>query len=409
MISKGLYGKQHLDIQVREHELAPAGDDRVIVKVHACGVCGTDLHFVGEWTDEHVALGHEIAAEVLEVGRNVVGLAPGDRVIIEDVSMCGVCEDCKSGHPEFCRNLFSIEGQPGMGQYMSVRYNSCVKFEGLDYVSACLTEPLAVSLTSVINADIPLGGSVLVLGPGPLGLMAAQLAKLRGAGFVAITGLAADNPREKARLAAAPEFGCDMVIEIGKQDVEEEIKRRFPKGVDRVIVSAPPKSLPDALKVIRYGGLITFFGIHLGGQSTVNIDINDLIFRKITLVPTFAEPAINFPISNRLLKDGLVDASKIVTHTFGFDDAVATITANVDGSLPIIKAVMLPNGWIINLMSPRRRRERRETTQNSASSALSAVRDSRVFPAVCQIRTGTERCKPSPCSAAKTAAATRAR
>jgi L-iditol 2-dehydrogenase len=207
-----------------------------------------------------------------------------------------------------------------------------------------LTEPLAVSLTSVLNADIPLGGSVLVLGPGPLGLMAAQLAKLRGAGFVAVTGLAANNPREKARLAAAPEFGCDLVIEIGKQDVEEEIKRRFPKGVDRVIVSAPPKSLPDALKVIRYGGLITFFGIHLGGQSTVNIDINDLIFRKITLVPTFAEPAINFPISNRLLKDGLVDASKIVTHTFGFDDAVATITANLDGSLPIIKAVMLPNG-----------------------------------------------------------------
>ena len=344
MISKGLYGKKYLDIQVREHEIAAPGDDHVIVKVHACGVCGTDLHFVGDWTDEHVALGHEIAAEVLEVGKNVVGLAPGDRVIIEDVSMCGICEDCKSGHPEFCRNLFSIEGQPGMGQYMSVRYNSCVKFEGLDYVSACLTEPLAVSLTSVINADIPLGGSVLVLGPGPLGLMAAQLAKLRGAGFVAITGLAADNPREKARLAAAPEFGCDMVIEIGKQDVEEEIKRRFPKGVDRVIVSAPPKSMPDALKVIRYGGLITFFGIHLGGQSTVNIDINDLIFRKITLVPTFAEPAINFPISNRLLKDGLVDASKIVTHTFGFDDAVATITANVDGSLPIIKAVMLPNG-----------------------------------------------------------------
>ena len=71
MISKGLYGKKSLDIQVREHALAPAGDDRVIVKVHACGVCGTDLHFVGEWTDDHVALGHEIAAEVLEVGECV--------------------------------------------------------------------------------------------------------------------------------------------------------------------------------------------------------------------------------------------------------------------------------------------------------------------------------------------------
>ena len=174
--------------------------------------------------------------------------------------------------------------------------------------------------------------------------MSARLAKLRGAGFVAITGLNADNAREKARLDAAREFGCDMVIEVGKQDVEDEIKRRFPKGVDRVIVSSPPQSMVDALKVIRYGGLITFYGIHFGGQSSVNIDINDLIFRKITLVPTFAEPAINFPISNRLLRDGLVDAAKIVTHTFGFADALSTITANVDGSLPIIKAVMLPNG-----------------------------------------------------------------
>jgi len=341
--SKGLFGKKYLDIQVREQEIAPPDEDHVIVKVHACGVCGTDINFVKDWQDDSMPLGHEIAAEVLEVGKNVTTVAPGDRVIVEDVSMCGVCEDCKSGHPEFCRNLFNIEGQPGMGQYMSVRYNSLVKFDGLDYVAASLTEPLAVCLTAVLNADIPLGGSVLVLGPGPLGLMSARLARLRGAGFVAITGLAADNPREKARLDAAGQLGCDMVIEVGKQDVEEEIRRKFPKGVDRVIVSSPPRSMVDALKVIRYGGLITFFGLHFGGQSEIAIDINDLIFRKITLVPTFAEPAINFPISNRLLKDGLVDASKIVTHTFGFEDAASTIAANANGSAPIIKAVMLPN------------------------------------------------------------------
>lgn len=81
-----------------------------------------------------------------------------------------------------------------------------------------------------------------------------------------------------------------------------------------------------------------------GGQNEINIDINDLIFRKITLVPTCAEPAINFPISNRLLREGLVNASQIVTHAFGFEDAVSTFTANADGSRPILKAVMLPNG-----------------------------------------------------------------
>jgi L-iditol 2-dehydrogenase len=126
--------------------------------------------------------------------------------------------------------------------------------------------------------------------------------------------------------------------------VERELKRRFPTGVDRVIVSSPPESLPDALKVIRFGGIITFFGLHFGGRSRVTVDVNDLVFRKISLIPTFAEPAINFPVACRLLRDGLVDAGILVTHTFGFDRAADTLRRMVDGSLPAVKAVMLPNG-----------------------------------------------------------------
>ena len=74
------------------------------------------------------------------------------------------------------------------------------------------------------------------------------------------------------------------------------------------------------------------------------MDVNDLIFRKITLIPTFAEPAINFPVSCRLLRDGLVDAGALVTHTFGFDQAADTLRGIVEGTLPAIKAVMLPHG-----------------------------------------------------------------
>ena len=344
MRSKGLYGKKHLDIQVREVEIGPPDEDHVIVKIHACGVCVTDINFVRDWDDEPMPLGHEIAAEVVEVGKNVTNVKPEDRVIVEDCTMCGLCENCRGGRPEFCRNMYDMEGQPGMGQYLSVRYNSLDRFEGLDYVSACLTEPLAVCITAVETADIPLGGSVVVLGPGPLGLMSARLARLRGAGFVAITGLPADNPREKARLELAQDFGCDVTIEVGKQNIEAEIKGKFPNGVDRVIVSSPPKSMYDALKIIRFGGVITFFGLHFGGRSVIEVDINDLIFNKITLRPAFAEPAIHFPLSNRLLKEGLVDASKLITHTFGFEDAANTMKAVIDGSEPIIKAVMLPHG-----------------------------------------------------------------
>ncbi len=344
MNSTGLFGKKFLDIEVRESEIQPPDEDHVVVKVHACGVCGTDVNFVRDWEEEYMPLGHEIAAEVIEVGKNVPNVKPGERVIVEDCTMCGICEDCKSGNPQLCRNMYDIEGQPGMGEYMSVRYNCLNKFDGLDYVSACLTEPLAVSLTSVLNAEIPLGGSVVVLGPGPLGLMSARIARLRGAGFVAITGLPADNPREEARLATAEKMGCDMLIEVGKQSVEDEILSQFPNGVDRVIVSSPPQSMYDAFKVIRFGGIITFYGLHFGGKNVIDLDVNDMIFRKITLRPTFAEPAINFPVSNRLLREGLVDANLLITHTFGLDDAKETLGAIIDGSQPIIKAVMLPHG-----------------------------------------------------------------
>lgn len=344
MRSKGLLGKRGLDIRLVEREIGAPDEDHVIVKVRACGVCGTDVNFVRDWPDDPMPLGHEIAGEVVQLGKNVPNLKPGDRVIVEDVSMCGLCADCKNGHPEWCRNLYNLEDQPGMGEYLSVRYNCLDRFEGLDYVSACLTEPLAVSLTAVLNAEVPLGGSVVVLGPGPLGLMAARLAKLRGAGFVAITGQPGDTPRERARLESAKALGCDLTIEVGKQSVEEETKRRFPHGVDRVIVTSPPETIYDALKVIRFGGIITFLGLHFGGRNSINVDVNDLIFRKITLRPTFAEPAINFPVSNRLLRDGLVDAKKLITHTFGFEQAKAMMAAIIDGSQPIIKAVLLPHG-----------------------------------------------------------------
>ena len=342
--SRGLFGRKYLDLQERVREIEAPDGEHVLVKVRACGVCGTDVNFVRDWQDDPQALGHEIAGEVLEVGRNVRGFQAGDRVIVEDCSLCGTCPDCKSGHPELCRNLYNLEGQPGMGEYLSVRCNSLVRFEGLDFAHASLTEPVAVSLTAVLNAQVPLGGSVLVLGCGPLGLMVARLARLRGAGWVGITGLAADNPREKARLAAAGRLGCDLTIQVGKDDVEREVKNRFPAGVDRVIVSSPPESLYDAFKVIRFGGIITFFGLHFGGKSKVSVDVNDLVFRKVSLIPTFAEPAINFPAANRLLAEGLVDAAALVTHTFGFDQAADTLRGIVDGTLPVIKAVMLPHG-----------------------------------------------------------------
>ena len=160
--------------------MALPDEDHVIVKIRACGVCGTDVNFVRDWPGDHMPLGHEISAEVVETGKSVRNVKPGDSVIVEDCTMCGICEHCKSGHPQFCRNMYNMENQPGLGEYMSVRFNCLNPYSGLGHAAACLTEPLAVSYTSVLNAQIPPGGSVVVLGPGPLGLMAARLARFVG-------------------------------------------------------------------------------------------------------------------------------------------------------------------------------------------------------------------------------------
>jgi L-iditol 2-dehydrogenase len=342
MNSKGLFGKKYIDLSTETFKLEKPGFNDVIVKVKACGVCGTDINFLSQWTDKTMPLGHEISGEVIEIGEGVKDLKPGDKVIVEDCSMCGSCDDCKNGRPDLCRNMFGLNGQPGMGQYLRVRYNNCVRFDGIDFIDACLTEPLAVSLNSVVNAGIPMNGSVVIIGGGPIGLMAARVAKLQGAGFVALTQTSSRRGRGKARVGLAAKLGTDLIIDPSEEDIGPAIKKSFPRGVDRVIVTAPPEAVHDAIRIIKYGGTVTFLGLHFGGKNIVPLDINNLIFNKITLQPSFAEPAINFNLSLDLLKKQLIPAKDIITHTFSFHDAKTIFSSILEGNEPVIKAVFIP-------------------------------------------------------------------
>jgi len=338
---KALYAKKSFDFKIEKTDPKKPGLDEVLVKVHACGLCGTDMHFARDWTEDYAALGHEISAEVVEVGEGNIPYKAGDKVIVEDVALCGVCGNCKSGKTSMCSNMFDMEGQPGMAEMMTVNFHLLDPFDGIDWVHATLVEPMAVAYNTVVNGKIPLGGNVVVTGPGPIGLMCVRLAKLNGAAKVALVGTSSDTVREKARFDTGEKLGADYIIETAKGDPTEEVKRLFPDGADTVLVTAPPKSLPQAAGFSRFGGTVSFIGIDLGGKSSVEIDVNELIFNKVSLIPTFAEPAQNFPQTISLLQQKFVDPDLIISHTFSFDDAEKMFRDNESGDHPVVKPVFV--------------------------------------------------------------------
>jgi threonine dehydrogenase-like Zn-dependent dehydrogenase len=338
---KGLFARSPFQFQVRDMEVPKPGDGEVLIQVKACGLCGTDLHFAADWTEGWQPLGHEIAAEVVEVGKGVTNVKVGDKVVPEDVTMCGVCQHCKNGEPWKCRNMYSFNGQPGMAEYMAINAHMVNPFEDLDFIQASLTEPLAVALNTVINAQIPMGGEVVVYGPGPIGLMCVRLARLQGAARVALIG-SKRSPRETVRMQVGEELGADVLVYGLEEDPVQKVRSVFPNGAHSVIVTSPPKTLPLAVHMAQFGGTISFIGINLGGESMVELDVNQLIFNKVTLRPTFAEPGIRFPASIRLLQAGLVDARKLITHTFSFAEAEQMFRKSSEAREGVIKAVLVP-------------------------------------------------------------------
>jgi len=338
---KGVYARSPFQFEIREMDVPKPNEGEALIKVKACGVCGTDLHFAADWTEDWMPLGHEIAAEVVEVGPGVKNIKVGDKVIPEDVTMCGMCEHCKNGEAWRCSNMYNFGGQPGMAEYMALNEHMLNPFEDIGYVHASLTEPLAVAINTVHNAEIALGGDVVVYGPGPIGLMCVRLAKLQGAARVALIGYDR-SPREIARMEVGEAFGADVLIHAAEEDPVEKVRSVFPTGAHSVVVTSPPVTMPLAVQMVKFGGIVSFIGINLGGESKVELDINDLIFNKVTLRSTFAEPGISFPRSLRLLREGMIDAEKLITNTFGFSEVGDVMRKSSQAEEPILKAVLVP-------------------------------------------------------------------
>ena len=308
---KGLFGRKGFALELRELPSRDVRGHMVRLKVLACGVCGTDLHFLRDM-DEWTPLGHEISAEVLEVGSEVRRVKPGDRVICEDVTMCGACAACKAGEPRLCRDGYTLDGQPGISEELVVHENMLNIYTDIDPLIATMVEPLAVAIRGVNKLKLRPMASVAVFGMGAIGLFSAAYARFLGAGRIAMFARDPHSQRNAVAQAAASDLGADEFYYTADQDY---VARAMDRGqFDAAIIAAPPAMCADAMRLVNYGGTVLAMGVSFGDGGKVELDVSDMVFQKKQLLTSLAEPAANFPLSIELIRSGRIDAGRVITH-----------------------------------------------------------------------------------------------
>lgn len=306
-------------IQIMDFPDPKVGKNDVMLATLACGVCATDLKSILKGSDKpEYALGHEIVGKVIEAGE-LSGWAIGQRAVAAPYLPCGACHYCRNGQPTLCKRLFDTSLYPGgMAERVFipadlVKRGLMTVPENLSDEHAALAEPLGCVIKGIEDSRVKTGDSVLVIGDGPMGLMAAAVARAYGAFPVIVAGLTPN------RLEAARQDFADIVIDVTKGDLESEVKKYTAgRGADVVIsaVSAG-ETLMTAIQCVRPGGVVNAFaGVPDG--TTIPLDVRQLHYKQISLTGSFGTSPDHMVKALQLLAYQKVPGSAIVTACFPF-------------------------------------------------------------------------------------------
>lgn len=258
-----VYQSREKSLLIEEVNTPVAGEGQVLIKVHRCGICGSDLHMT---KDEKYGFqqgyipGHEFAGEIVALGAGVVQqhqtLAIGQRVVVMPFLSCGVCQSCLNGEPAYCKTkqMIGTGGVPGaFAEYIVADAKWCIPLpETLSFDDAALVEPLAVALRAVLASNIKAGDRVLIIGAGAIGLAATYWVKHSGAGCVAVSDISL-TPEQRAYAVGADHF----IVPQQDMSFYRQTVEALGREADIVFDCAGvPGSLDNAVKVIRSGGSV---------------------------------------------------------------------------------------------------------------------------------------------------------
>jgi len=321
---------------------APPGPDGAVVAVEASAICGSDLHFYdGDIpVGDGFAIGHEFIGTVLEIGPEVRNFAVGDRVLTASVAGCGHCDGCDTGDPVTCVEGPQVFGSGvlGGGQATSVAvpaadFQMSIIPEGMDDEAALLlTDNLNTGWIGAKRADIPMGGTVVVLGLGAVGLCAVRCALALGAGRV----LAVDPVAGRRALGAA-----SGATPLEGPTVEAVMEATGGRGAHSVIDAvALDATLDDAFACVRPGGTVSVIGVH--DLDPYPLPILMALFRSVTLRMTTAPVHQTWKELVPLVTSGRLATDGIFTHQFALADAAQAYAAVAARSADCIKVMLRP-------------------------------------------------------------------
>ncbi len=313
------YGKGKGLVEIREvPEPKIKKDDEVLIEVKAVSVCGSDLHI---YHDSHpywppVVLGHEFSGVIVEVGKDVKGWKAGDRIVTETrTGSCGVCYTCQSGFPQACeqKRPYGIGINGAYTKYVVGPARLLHHLpDNISFEAAAVIEPIAVCITSIVErSQLKAGESVVITGPGPIGLISLAIARGAGARMVGVTGRSSD---EGIRFEKARELGADFTINVDKEDpVQKVLQLTNGLGMDILIeTSGGGKAIFQAFEMVRRYGRICAIGI--SGREEVPIPYDRGIFKALRYDFCFSSSWTAWEKAIGMISKGLLPAEKLITH-----------------------------------------------------------------------------------------------
>lgn len=332
------FSSEPKSVELREVERPVAGDNDVIVEVEAVSVCGSDLH---QWTGNHswpvnypVILGHEFGGHIVEVGKAVSAWHEGDRVVSETAAVVDMSSPMsRTGRYNLDPNRkgFGAGVNGAMTRYVKVPERLLHTIpRTVSFEHAAMTEPCAVAYSAVIApGKVRPGDRIVILGPGPIGILSAVMAQLAGA-QVAVVGL----ERDRARLKIATTYGCEVIIGDATQWAREVDGLGADGVVDAAGISATLKS---ALELVRPAGWISKVG---WGPQPLDFSLDPLVQKNVTLQGSFSH---NWPMWERVLRmlgTGALDLTLVLGGVYPIQDWEIAFEKMHSGE--IIKSVLKP-------------------------------------------------------------------